>query len=122
MERAAGKKHSEQQFQSEFECDFIGSTNTLISSSKLHCLNYITPIHNNNDGLAVYEEPKEDHVYVMVVDTARGQGLDYSAFAVIDITESPYKLVARFRNNTIAPLYIQPQSRVLVIDTITLSF
>jgi len=98
------KNTSEQQFQSEFECDFIGSTNTLISSSKLHCLNYITPIHNNNDGLAVYEEPKEDHVYVMVVDTARGQGLDYSAFAVIDITESPYKLVARFRNNTIAPL------------------
>jgi len=98
------KNTSEQQFQSEFECDFIGSTNTLISSSKLHCLNYITPIHNNNDGLAVYEEPKEDHVYVMVVDTARGQGLDYSAFAVMDITESPYKLVARFRNNTIPPL------------------
>ena len=98
------KNTSEQQFQSEFECDFIGSTNTLISSSKLHCLNYITPLHNNNDGLAVYEEPKEDHVYVIVVDTARGQGLDYSAFAVIDITESPYKLVARFRNNTIAPL------------------
>ena len=98
------KNTSEQQFQSEFECDFIGSTNTLISSSKLHCLNYITPIHNNSDGLAVYEEPKEDHVYVIVVDTARGQGLDYSAFAVIDITESPYKLVARFRNNTIAPL------------------
>jgi hypothetical protein len=98
------KNTSEQQFQSEFECDFIGSTNTLISSSKLHCLNYITPLHNNNDGLAVYEEPKEDHVYVLVVDTARGQGLDYSAFAVIDITESPYKLVARFRNNTIAPL------------------
>jgi hypothetical protein len=98
------KNTSEQQFQSEFECDFIGSTNTLISSSKLHCLNYITPLHNNNDGLAVYEEPKEDHVYVVVVDTARGQGLDYSAFAVIDITESPYKLVARFRNNTIAPL------------------
>ena len=98
------KNTSEQQFQSEFECDFIGSTNTLISSSKLHCLNYCTPIHNNNDGLAVYEEPKEDHLYVIVVDTARGQGLDYSAFAVIDITESPYKLVARFRNNTIAPL------------------
>ena len=98
------KNTSEQQFQSEFECDFIGSTNTLISSSKLHCLNYVTPLHNNSDGLAVYEEPKEDHVYVIIVDTARGQGLDYSAFAVIDITESPYKLVARFRNNTIAPL------------------
>jgi len=98
------KNTSEQQFQTEFECDFIGSTNTLISSGKLHCLNYITPVHNNNDGLAIYEEPKEDHIYVITVDTARGQGLDYSAFAVIDITDSPYKIVARFRNNTIAPL------------------
>ena len=98
------KNTSEQQFQTEFECDFIGSTNTLISSGKLHCLNYITPVHNNNDGLAIYEEPKKDHIYVITVDTARGQGLDYSAFAVIDITDSPYKIVARFRNNTIAPL------------------
>jgi len=98
------KNTSEQQFQTEFECDFIGSTNTLISSSKLHCLNFISPIHNNNDGLVVYEEPKENHIYVMTIDTARGQGLDYSAFVVIDITTSPYKIVARFRNNTIAPL------------------
>ena len=98
------KNTSEQQFQTEFECDFIGSTNTLISSSKLHCLNFISPLHNNNDGLVVYEEPKENHIYVMTIDTARGQGLDYSAFVVIDITTSPYKIVARFRNNTIAPL------------------
>ena len=95
---------SEQQFQTEFECDFIGSTNTLISSSKLHCLNFISPIDNNNDGLMIYEQPKEDHLYVMAVDTARGQGLDYSAFLVVDITTSPYKVVARFRNNTISPL------------------
>jgi hypothetical protein len=95
---------SEQQFQTEFECDFIGSTNTLISSSKLHCLNFISPIDNNNDGLMIYEQPIEDHLYVMAVDTARGQGLDYSAFLVVDITTSPYKVVARFRNNTISPL------------------
>ena len=98
------KNTSEQQFQTEFECDFIGSTNTLISSSKLHCLNFISPIDNNNDGLMIYEQPKEEHLYVMAVDTARGQGLDYSAFVVVDITTSPYKVVARFRNNTISPL------------------
>ena len=98
------KNTSEQQFQTEFECDFIGSTNTLISSSKLHCLNFISPIDNNNDGLMIYEQPIEDHLYVMAVDTARGQGLDYSAFIVVDITTSPYKVVARFRNNTISPL------------------
>ena len=34
----------------------------------------------------------------------RGQGKDYSAFCVIDITNPPYKVVARFRNNIISPM------------------
>jgi len=95
---------SEQQFQTEFECDFIGSTNTLISSSKLHTLAWDTPISKNVDGMYVYEEPLKDHTYVMTIDTARGQGKDYSAAIVIDITTPPYKVVARFRNNIISPM------------------
>jgi hypothetical protein len=95
---------SEQQFESEFECDFIGSSATLISSHKLKCLAWIDPILKNAEGLSVYEEPKEDHVYVCCVDTARGQGLDYSAFVIVDITNPPYKLVARYRNNIISPM------------------
>jgi hypothetical protein len=39
-----------------------------------------------------------------VVDTSRGQGLDYSAFVMVDITETPYKVVAKYRNNIISPL------------------
>jgi len=95
---------SEEQFQTEFECDFIGSQNTLISSSKLNSLSWVTPKVKNKDGLWIYEEPKENHTYFMTVDTARGQGLDYSAFVVIDATQMPYKLVARFKNNIIAPM------------------
>tara|TARA_R110002012_G_scaffold71839_7_gene184003 strand:- start:25142 stop:26470 length:1329 start_codon:yes stop_codon:yes gene_type:complete len=98
------KNTSEQQFQTEFECDFIGSTNTLISSSKLHALAWDSPIKKSTDGLDVYEEPKEDNKYIITVDVARGQGKDYSAFTIIDITHPPYKLVAKFRNNVISPM------------------
>ena len=95
---------SEEQFLTEFECDFIGSSATLISSHKLKCLAYKTPTIKNDEGLCVYEEPKKDNTYCICVDTARGQGKDYSAFVVIDMTTTPYKLVATYRNNTIAPM------------------
>ena len=95
---------SEQQFQSEFECDFIGSQHTLISSYKLKSLAWIRPIIANKEGLDIYEEPKEGHVYTCSVDTARGQGLDYSAFVVVDVTEMPYKVVAKYRNNIVSPM------------------
>jgi hypothetical protein len=94
---------SEEQFNQEFECEFLGSVNTLITSSKLKTLVYDDPI-TSNAGLDVYEEPKEDHTYVMTVDVARGLTKDYSAFVVMDTTTIPYRLVAKYRNNTIKPL------------------
>ena len=42
----------------------------------------------------------------MGVDVARGQELDYHAVTVIDITESPYKVVAQYKNNQIAPFLL----------------
>ena len=104
---------SEQQFQTEFECDFIGSTNTLISSSKLHSLTWDAPISKNTDGMFIYEEPKKDHTYVVTVDTARGQGKDFSASIVIDITTPPYKIVAKFKNNIISPMVYPTVLRTL---------
>lgn len=98
------KQTSEKQFESEFECNFLGSSNTLISTAKLNALTWVDPIYQSKDGLAVFEEPKEDHLYFIAVDTARGQGKDYSAFTVIDATSSPYKVVCRYRNNLISPM------------------
>ena len=95
---------SEQQFRTEFECEFLGSVNTLIHPEKLKCMVYRTPLFRNDEGLRVYEKPIPEHKYVTVVDTARGQGLDYHAFTVIDVTTFPYKMVAAFRNNTLAPM------------------
>jgi hypothetical protein len=59
-----------------------------------------TPIGTTNDGLDVYEEPRSDRIYAITVDTSRGMGEDYHAFSVIDATASPYRLVAKFRNNS----------------------
>ena len=94
---------SEQQFKIEFECEFLGSVNTLISASKLKNLVYETPIQRNA-GLDIYENPVKEHNYIITVDVARGLGNDYSAFLVFDITEFPYKVVAKYRNNEIKPM------------------
>ena len=94
---------SDQQFQQEFECDFLGSAGSLIAASKLKALVYEDPIVSSG-GLDVYEEPEKDHEYIMTVDVSRGMKLDYSAFIVVDITSYPHKLVAKYRNNTIKPM------------------
>ena len=94
---------SEQQFKVEFECEFLGSVNTLINASKLKTLVYEDPIQRNA-GFDVYQTPIEDHNYLITVDVARGLGNDYSAFLVFDITEFPYKVVAKYRNNEIKPM------------------
>lgn len=95
---------SEQQFKVEFECEFLGSVDTLINVSKLRNLVFEDPIKNNGKGLVVYESPKKDNNYIMTVDTARGIDNDYSAFVVFDITQFPYKTVAKFKNNEIKPM------------------
>ena len=94
---------SEQQFKVEFECEFLGSVNTLINPAKLRNLVYEDPIRRNA-GLDIYENPKEQNNYLITVDVARGLGNDYSAFVVFDITEFPYKVVAKYRNNEIKPM------------------
>jgi len=94
---------SEQQFKVEFECEFLGSVNTLINPSKLRNLVYEDPI-KRNAGLDIYDNPEKDHNYIMTVDVARGLGNDYSAFIVFDTTEFPYKVVAKYRNNEIKPM------------------
>ncbi len=94
---------SEVQFTQEFECEFVGSTYTLISPSKLRSMVFKTPLHVNNN-LSVYSEPIKNHTYALVADTSQGKGVDYSAFSVFDVSQMPYTQVAVFRDNTISPL------------------
>ena len=94
---------SEDQFKIEFECEFLGSVDTLIAPSKLKTLVYDSP-KQRSAGLDVYEDVKKDHDYLMTVDVARGVGNDYSAFVVVDITKFPHRVVAKYRNNEIKPM------------------
>ena len=93
---------SEAQFQTEFECEFLGSMDTLITASKIKTMAVINP--KRSGGLDVYELPKKDHTYTVTVDVSRGLSNDYSAFVVIDVTQAPYKIVAKFRDNDIKPI------------------
>jgi len=88
-------------------CQFIGSASTLISPTKLQSISYRKPIRKKDD-VDFYEEPREHHRYIVTVDCARGMRLDYSAFVVIDVTQIPYRVVAKFRSNIITPM-IYPQ-------------
>jgi hypothetical protein len=97
---------SPEQFQSEFECEFLGSIDTLISPSKIKSLAHLTPIESNAS-VDIYERPKKNHTYVCTVDVARGTVKDYSAFVVFDVTQMPYRVVAKYRNNEIKP-YVFP--------------
>ncbi len=97
------KNTSEQQFNVEFECEFLGSVNTLIAPAKLRVLSHNNPLQDNA-GLKVYEKPREDSAYVLVADVSRGITSDYSAFVVMDVSEVPYKQVAVYRDNEIKPM------------------
>ena len=97
------KNTSEAQFRTEFECEFLGSVDTLINASKLRMLSHQNPIKSHS-GLDIYEEAKKDHHYMVTVDVARGDLNDYSAFVIFDISQMPYRIVGKYRNNEIKPL------------------
>jgi len=94
---------SEEDFNQEFACEFLGSTNTLVNVNILRNLAFINPTFQKN-GFDQYGEINPDHQYVVTVDTARGVGLDNSAFVVVDITTVPYRVVAKFKDSLISPL------------------
>jgi hypothetical protein len=94
----------EDKYLQEIECEFLGSSGTLISSGALKNLAFKHPIHATDSGIKIYELPEKGRTYFGVVDTSRGKGLDYSAITIIDTTELPYKLVATFKDNNISPL------------------
>ena len=93
---------SEEQFQQEFECEFLGSTNTLINPAKIKNMAYMNPIKSSGS-VEVFEAPIKGNTYVCTVDVARGVDKDYSAFIVFDVTKMPFKVVAIYKNNEVKP-------------------
>jgi len=96
---------SEAQFRVEFGCDFVGSSNTLISGETLRRLVHKKPVRETSS-LKVYHEPVKKNVYVAVVDTSEGLGMDYTVINMVDVTTIPYQQVAVYRTNEIEPVLI----------------
>jgi hypothetical protein len=104
------KNTSEHQFRQEFETEFLGSSNTLISGQKLQQLVYQAPIADH-DMMKIYKQPfkgndaeLKDHLYCIVVDVSEGRNLDSSTFSVIDISTTPYEQVASYKSASISPM------------------
>lgn len=95
---------SEEQFRQEFETEFIGSSATLISGSKLRSLAFYDPIESE-EGLSVYQKPAPGRLYIATVDCAEGVGQDFSTINIVDVSEVPYKQVAKYRNNKLPLLF-----------------
>jgi hypothetical protein len=99
----------QQSFTQEFECEFIGSSNTLISADRLNVMTWKRPIavkklKFDHVLLDIHVHPETRHAYALVADVAKGMGGDYSAFVVIDINDFPYRVVAIYRSNQVKPL------------------
>jgi hypothetical protein len=92
-----------EKFDQEYNCEFLGSSGTLIAGWKLKELVHQTPLVER-EGLIQYIQPIDQHVYIMLCDVSRGKGLDYSAFPLIDVTTMPYQQACVYRNNAISPI------------------
>lgn len=98
---------SPEQFRQEFECEFLGSSNTLINANKLIAMVAKSPLKSNTDSNTfIYEAPEPGHGYIMTVDVSKGRGRDSSAFSIIDITSRPFKQVATFNDSMISPILL----------------
>ena len=96
---------SELQFNQEFGNTFHGTGNTLISGDCLLSLQAQNPVFTQNN-VKVYVKPEENHDYMVFVDVAKGRGMDYSTFNIIDVTTKPFQQVAVYRDNMISPLLL----------------
>jgi hypothetical protein len=84
-------------------CEFLGSTNTLIHPAILSKLVYVRPLEQPHD-VKIYKHPIKDHIYAMTVDVSEGLGLDSSTLVVVDCTTVPYEVVATFADANISQL------------------
>jgi len=93
-----------EKFAQEMDLSFLSTSYTLIRSQVLQTLTHTQPIETNDTGYAEFLPPDNSRAYVMLVDTASGQELDYSTFVIVDVSEMPYRIVATYANNRISTM------------------
>lgn len=87
------KKHGVLYWKQNFECSFLGSSHTLISSEKLAIMKDAQPEEIRDSKLKIYKYPEKNRKYVLTVDPAK-DGKDAFAVQVIDITDFTFEQVA----------------------------
>jgi hypothetical protein len=66
-------------------------------------MSYKNPTQSNA-GIDLYDKPEPGRTYMLTADVSRGTKNDYSAFLIFDVSEMPYRIVAKYRDNEIKPL------------------
>jgi len=84
--------YSPRYYAQEYNCDFLGSGDTYISSDDIEWLKTIATAPIKRDGPAgqvwVWKEPVPGHNYIVSADVARGDaGGDFSTFHIFDCNE-----------------------------------
>ncbi|AKJ73681.1 terminase DNA packaging enzyme large subunit [Salmonella phage 38] len=57
-----------------------------------------------NEFTKIYKEYDPQRLYFGIADTGKGVEGDYSVLTILDITEYPHVIAAKYRNNTIPPM------------------
>lgn len=74
-------------------CEFVGSTYTLISASGMKAMKPGTVEEIRDGKLRIYKPPQENHQYIMTVDASK-DGEDAFAVQVVDVTDFNFEQVA----------------------------
>lgn len=92
-------------FEQEYECRFLGSSNSPFPQEVFDRLNKLTrpPLETLDDSrLSIWKYPENNRVYTIGVDVAEGIGKDYSVIEVFDVTNlEKVEQCACYHSNTI---------------------
>ena len=101
------KNMSRRQIAQELECNFNMSGETVIHADDIAKIEASVHDPHHRAGfdrnLWLWEEYNPEHSYLLVADVARGDGRDYSAFHIIDITEM--RQVAEYQGKVELDMY-----------------
>ncbi len=98
---------SQEAFEQEFNCEFLSTGETSVNDELFQKLNskVSEPLFVFDDGkYLLWDEPKEDRIYIASVDTSEGLGKDASVIQILDYTDlTNINQVAVYHNNEISP-------------------
>ena len=92
-------------FMQEFDCQFLGSTATLVDGQKIGKIVTRDPLEVRENGcLLIYEPPIKGATYIIGGDPSKGLGQDYACMQILRVDGlEKLEQAAVYRNNKIDP-------------------